>query len=214
MVVMVRTKELLPMIAEMVPLCPFFTSERCIREAAIEFSERSRAWRHVSTHAVIAGEHTMIAPDHTAIHEIEYAQWNGAKLTPIQFSTLELPAEGRPAYITQVSPGAVQLLPFEAGSLEISVFLKPLATSAIGTDAADPLHDPHDVIPDFYVSIHGTTIKHGALSLIFAIPNQVWSDPQRAAYHEEKFRRACDGSFRENLRGQQRAPSRTTARWM
>lgn len=217
---MVRTTALLPMIMSYVATCPDFTAERAIRQAAITFSERSRAWRHVSTHALVGGGHVLIAPPHTAIHEIEYASWNGRKLTPVQFSTVEGPSEGLPAYITQVSPNEVTMLPalgpgpHAENLLEISVFLKPLATSAVGLDADDPLHDLNDVIPDFYVSIHGTTLANGALGLIHAIPDQPWSDPQRAAYYTQAFNTACDNAFTQNLRGQQRARLRTRSRWM
>lgn len=218
MVTMVRTAKLLPMIMSYVPTCPDFTAERAIRQAAITFCEVSRAWRHVSTHTIVGGEHILVAPPHTAIHEIEFATWNDRKLEPVQFTSMSSTRVGQPENITQVSPGSVLLYPAlgadQPDKLEISVFLKPLATSAVGVDLMDPLHDVNDVIPDFLVSIHGTTLARGALGLIHAIPDQPWSNDQRAAKYSAEFKRDCDSSFRQNLRGQQRAPSRTISRWM
>lgn len=217
-VTMVRTTALLPMFMSNVPTCPDFVAERAVRQAAIIFCETSRAWRHVSRHTLVGGAHVLVAPPNTAIHEIEFADWNGQKLTPMQFTNLDSTREGQPEYITQVSPGEVALYPaLTVGlpdQLELSVFLKPLATSAYGMLMDDPLHDINDVIPDFLVSIHGTILARGALGLIFAIPNQPWSDPAAASYYTGLFERDCANSFRENLRGQQRARSRTISRWM
>lgn len=218
-VTMVRTAALLPMVMSYVPTCPDFVAERAIREAAILFCSQSRAWRQVSTHTLEVGiPHVLIAPANTAIHEIEYATWNGNKLTPVQFSSLEGDRDGQPEYITQVSPGEIALYPRlglgQPTQLEVSVFLKPLATSAVGLDLMDPMHDTNDVIPDFLVSIHGTTLARGALGLIHAIPDQPWSNDQKAAYYTALFREDCDNAFRQNLRGQQRARSRTLSRWM
>lgn len=215
---MVRTAVLLPMFMSYVPTCPDFVAERAVRSAAITFCERSRAWRHVSQHALTGGGHVLIAPPNTAIHEIEYATWDGNALTPVQYSHVDITREGQPSYITQVSPNEITLLPALAASqptdLELSVFLKPLATSAVGLDAEDPLHDINDVIPDFLVSIWGATLARGALGLIHAIPDHPWSDGERASYYTQMFQTDCDNAFRANLRGQQRARSRTISRWM
>lgn len=217
-VTMVRTTALLPMFMSNVPTCPDFVAERAVRQAAITFCEVSRAWRHVSTHTLVGGAHVLVAPPNTAIHEIEFAEWDRNKLTPMQYSSIDSAREGHPEYITQVSPGEVAVYPaLPVGlpdQLEISVFLKPLATSAVGLLMDDPLHDINDVIPDFLVSIHGGALARGALGLIFAIPNQPWSDAAAASYYSNQFDTDCSNSFRQNLRGQQRARSRTTSRWM
>lgn len=144
-----------------------------------------------------------------AIHEIEFAEFNGAKLTPVQFTSMNAARSGRPEYITQVSPGIVSLLPFNAGQLSMSVFLKPVADSEYGTDPQNPLFDRFNVIPEHFVTLHGTTLAAGALSRILSIPGEPWSDDKKAMLYRAEFENKLNSAFRWNMRGQQRAPIRT-----
>lgn len=214
-VTMVDTKAFLPLILPNCPECPDFVAEAQARFAAIEFCERSRAWRHLTTVPVIEGEAegVIVAPDTAAIHEIEFAEFDGKPLTPVQFSTFDRLAEGRPRYVTQASPNTVMVSPFAAGSLEISLFLKPLASSQFGTVAGNPLADRFNVVPDFLVSVHGTAIAYGALSRILAIPREAWTDGAEALRYGALFENKLNGAFRANMRGQQRAPIRTKTAW-
>ncbi|UFM64242.1 hypothetical protein LOS78_01845 [Paracoccus sp. MA] len=215
-VTMKRTAAFLPLILPFCPECPDFLAEQHARFAAIEFCERSRAWRHLTTVSLpegSAGVGVMVAPDTAAIHEIEFAEINGKKLTPVQFSTIGAAPEGRPEYITQTAPNEVRVLPFEPGSLEISVFLKPLTGSQYGTDPESPLFDRYNVVPDFLVDMHGATIAAGALAALLSIPDEPWTDKKEAAKYEARFREKLDSAFRWNMRGQQRAPIRNMSRW-
>lgn len=215
-VTMKRTAEFLPLILPFCPECPDFLAEQHARFAAIEFCERSRAWRHLTTVTLAAGSAgagVMVAPDTAAIHEIEFAEIDGWPLTPVQFSTIEDAGEGRPNYITQTAPNEVRVLPFEPGELKISVFLKPLTGSQYGTDPSDPLFDRFNVVPDFLVDMHGHSIAAGALAKLLSIKNEPWSDPKEALRYEARFREKLDSAFRWNMRGQQRAPQRVKPRW-
>lgn len=208
---MVSTSALFPLIAPFAPTCPDFVIAQQARFAAIEFCERTRAWRHVTTVAVESREFTPVVPDTAAIHEIEFAEWgdNQTPLTPVQFSTIKGDLEGRPCYVTQVNPHSVTVSPFEEGTLRISLFLKPLSGSEYGGNVADPLEDRFNVIPDFFVSLHGHALAAGTMARILAIPNEPWSDPQGAAQYWSMFQERMDRSFRHNMRGQQRAKIRT-----
>ncbi len=155
----------------------------------------------------------MVAPDTAAIHEIEFAEINGRKLTPVQFSTIDGTGAGQADYITQTAPGEVRVVPFEPGTLKVSVFLKPLTASQYGTDAARPLFDRYNVVPDFLVDMHGHTIAAGALAKLLSIRNEPWSDAKEALRYEARFREKLDSAFRWNMRGQQRAPQRVKPRW-
>ena len=213
-VTMIRTSAFLPLILPHCPECPDFVAETQARLAAIEFCERSRAWRHLTTVPLVASEGVLVAPEAAAIHEIEYARFNGRKLTPVQFSTISTIAQGVPEYVTQVSPGAVTVSPFiEPGDLEVSLFLKPMASSEFGTLADDPLADRFNVVPDFLVSVHGGAIALGALARILSIPRQPWTVYINALKYEARFNEKLGASFRANMRGQQRAPVRTSSRW-
>lgn len=206
----VGTAAFLPLVLPYCPQCPDFIAEQQVRFAAIEFCERSRAWRHMITVSLTGPEGEMVAPEFAAIHEIEFANFNDQPLTPVQFSTINPNQTGRPRYVTQVSPNALTVSPYdEPGDLEVSVFLKPLANMAFETTPGRPIADRFNVVPKFMLDIHGTAIARGALSKILAIPGEPWSDPRMALKHEADFRENMDAAFRWNMRGQQRAPIRT-----
>ncbi|MCG6112867.1 MAG: hypothetical protein MEQ74_11885 [Paracoccus sp.] len=211
---LVSTAALLPQIAPFAPTCPAFVAEQQIRMAAIELAEVSRSWRHVTTISAVAEDETLVAPPFTAIHEIEFAEFDGQPLTPVQFSTFDHGGQGKPKHISQKSPGGVCLSPFMPGSLRISMFLKPRADNAMGGNPDKPFEDAHNVIPDFFVWLHGSTLAAGALARIFAIPDEPWTDEGRAAFYNNEFIRKRDSTFRANIRGQQRAKLRTPFRDM
>lgn len=211
---LVSTATLLPQIAPFAPTCPAFVAEQQIRMAAIDLAEVSRSWRHVTTISAVAADETLVAPPFTAIHEIEFAEFEGQPLTPIQFSTFVQGGEGRPTHISQISPGGICLSPFMPGTLRVSLFLKPRADNAMGGNPAKPFEDAHNVIPDFFVYLHGSTLTMGALARIYAIPDEPWTDEGRAAFYNAEFIRKRDSTFRANLRGQQRAKLRTRFRDM
>ena len=148
-------------------------------------------------------------PSAAVIHEIEFAEFDGQPLTPMQFSTARGEAQGRPRYITQVAPNTVRVMPFASGKLEMSLFLKPASGVEYGTDPADPLADRFNVIPDFFISLHGNALAAGALARILSIPDSPWTDMQNAARYDMIFRENLNGAFRANMRGQQRAKIRT-----
>ena len=148
-------------------------------------------------------------PAFSAIHEIEYAEFEGRRLDPVQFSSMQSRAEGQPRYITQAWPGVVRVFPEAEGMLELSLFLKPTANSQYGTDPQHPLFDRYNVVPEHYLSLHGNLIAAGALERILSMPRQSWSNMQEAARFAMIYREKADSSFRANMRGQQRAPIRT-----
>lgn len=246
-VILKRTAELLPLVLPYAPECPDFIAEHMIRFAAIEFAERSRAWRHVaevdlddnSITALLNGtmettdygllfaiggqvfraagtlraiEADMEAPTVAVIHEIEFAEFEGSPLTPVQFSAIGPESQGKPRYISQVQPNAITLWPFKSGRLLLSMFLKPSSATLFGTVEGDPLADKFNVIPDFFASQHGQTLAMGALSRILSMPGEPWTNEAKAAQYEMRFQEKLNGSFRTNMRGQQRAPIRTKYR--
>lgn len=246
-VTMKRTADLLPQVLPYAPTCPDFIAEQAIRMAAIEFAERSRAWRHIGaariTHRAfgevlldgmmgdsmfhllfVSGgtEYRAVAdmgigdpisgPTPAVIHEIEFAEFDGVRLTPVQFSTVSDTEEGTPRYITQIAPNVVTVLPFAKGMIRLSLFLKPSAETLYGTDPANPLFDSLNVVPDFFITLHGQTLALGALARILSIPGEPWTDEQKAVFYKAEFEAKLSGAFRQNMRGQQRAPIRTQYR--
>lgn len=104
------------------PYCeeaPLPVVENAVRYAAIQFCERTRAWRYIVSASFEENNEVIIAPDYATIHEIENAWWNDSvELVPTQF-TEALPEDlnatepiGTPRYITQMSPNTVTVLPW------------------------------------------------------------------------------------------------------
>lgn len=184
-----------------------------LRLAAIEFCERTRAWRHVINTTVTAQNKTLVAPEYAAIHEIEEAYFDGAKLTPVQYTEInhgdETDNTGTPCYITQQSPNTVALYPFGTGALKMSVFLKPRGGHEYGNNPDNPLEDAFDEVPEFLFVQHGELIAFGALHRILMTPNKAYSNPDASAYYYQRFEAGVNGLKSTNMRGQQRAPRRT-----
>lgn len=228
MVDTVRVSKFLPYVIPHAPGCPTFTAESAVRLAAIEFCEKARCWRHLDQ-IEIDDENTvaLVAPDYAAIHEIEFASFSNEStprqpLTPTQYSdigeryraSLE-DVDGAPRYITQVNPNSVTLFPFTAGTLEVSLFLKPrMGQSFVASTADDPIQDEYDQVPAFLLTQWGEAIADGALSKLLLQPQTQWYDPNRAQYYMGRFMRACDSKFAQSLRGQHRAPKRTRFRFL
>lgn len=223
----VRLSEFLPYVLPNAPGAPEVVAEKYVRMAAIEFCERTRCWRKI-TNVELTDESTvaLVAPAYAAIHAIEYASFSSetmakTPLTPTQYSDLadrhrsDLESGGAPRYITQVNPNSVTVFPLAAGSLEVSLFLKPrMGQSFEAGTPDDPIVDVYNQAPGFLLTQWGEAIACGALSKILMQPQTRWHDPNRAAAYLQKFERACDSHFSAGVIGQQRAPRRTRFRFL
>lgn len=219
MVTTVRLTEFLPYVLPYAPKCPRPTAEFALRRAAKVFCERTRCWRHITTQTLTTQGSIVVAPSYATIHEFETATLDGAPLTPTQFTDID-PDEltgstkvGKPEYITQIEPGLVSVYPFAQGLLRVSLFLKPRAGNSFGSDPLDPLHDSFNVVPDFMLIQHADSIASGALALILSVPDQPFTNEEKALFYSAAFEKACGASFQSNIRGQQRAKVRTKPRW-
>lgn len=214
-----RLSLFLPYVMPHVDGCPRPVAELALRNAAIDFCEKTRAWRSVMTVALTAQNQSIAFSTYTAIHEIEQATFNGEPLVPTQFTSVEPDAMtgqvslGQPQYITQIAPNMLSIYPFAAGTVRLSVFLKPKSGQFYGTDSADPLHDAFNVVPEFMFSQHADALAAGALARLMMMPKQRFSNPALAEVYDAKFVQACQSKADTNLRGQQRAPKRTTSRY-
>lgn len=209
----------LPMVLPHAPGVPEPVACFNLRLAAVEFCERTRCWRHVHKVTVTGPTRFIVAPSYSAIHEIEFADLDGNPLDPIPFADIaaeaaQHPEPGAARYITQAAPNAVTLYPWRPGLLHVGLILKPSGGFEFGGNAADPLEDAYDFVPDFLLSQHGEAIAHGALARVLAIPGEAWSDAARSAYYLARFNERMDRFFAANMRGQQRAPLRTRPVWM
>lgn len=187
------------------------TAYFAIRQAAIEFCERTRAWRFDDEFNITVDDaEGLLAPSGAVVHDIEGVWFDGTKLkpkTPGQLDTL-VPAwrsgatksESKPKYVTQTAPNTIVLVPFQPGRVKLSIFLKP------AQDA--------DELPDFLADQHREAIAWGALGRILLIPNQSFTNPDMGAAFGQAFQQKLDGKSTLGFTGQQRAPVRTRASFL
>ena len=193
--------EFLARILPRVPGVPRPMVHDAIRQAAIEFCQRTRMWRDEDEFRVSGECEPMVAIGPAAIFEIESARFNGNQLRPVSLAWLDeqVPrwrdmdaSEGR--WITQLSPDTVKVVPGGDGLLTLSLVLQP--------------SDKAVEVPDFLVTHYVREIADGALGELFATPGQ-WANPGLAEFHLSRFQRRLDELFNSNMKGQQGAPVRT-----
>lgn len=209
-------RDLMPMAQPYAGRCPDFLITQAARQAAVEFCERTRCWRHLLDFDATTATTGSLIPLEAVIWEIETASVDGRPLIPTQHSDVMREGDrvGPPEYISQANPWGVVLHPFpEAGQgpcrVSMSVFLKPRSDQIVGLDAANPLIDDLDVVPEWMLQQHAQRLVDGALARVLMMEGETWYSPQRAAVHREAFEQALSRNFAANMRGQQRAPIRT-----
>jgi hypothetical protein len=212
--------DFLHLVVPQCPSCPDPIINHMIRRAAITFCEITKAWRYTGSQVMDTFTETLIAPEHTEIHTIEQAQLGDYELTPVSFFASDPPQitgvfpTGRPTEITQVSPGSVQINPFQTGTLRFSLTLKPMSDRVLGTFPDDPLRDARDTLPAFMLSQHADTLACGALAMILMMSGEPFSDPNKGMLYRQDFLSRCNAAHALSRPGQQRAPRRTKTNWI
>lgn len=216
----ISLRQFLPLVLPVAPECPEPVATFNLRLSAIEFCERTRCWRHVTTQTLTQNDSVVVAPDYATIHLFEQARMGGLELTPIAYTDLtqsELTAEGAPRHVTQVGDNRVSVIPYQDGDLTLSLFLKPRFgqdfTNSGDTPVPGLMQDYFDQVPDFLLHQHGETIAEGALARIFDQPAASYHNPARAQGHRARFNERAVHNFSQHLRGQQRSPVRTKTAW-
>lgn len=196
--------DLLPLILPRAPGCPEPIALDAIRQAAIEFCERTKLWR--DTDQFYADEFgDIMAPAQSVIHHIEEARFDGHRLEPIAVQELnarypdydwKTQTGDQPKFVTQLHPDTVKIVPAWTGYLELTLLLKP------SNDAQE--------IPNFIIDQYARTIADGALAEILMIPGAPYTNPQGGAMYSQRFQQRLDALQAMSIKGQQRAPIRTT----
>lgn len=180
-----------------------------LRQAARDFCTRTKLWRHeVELDVEDSDPITITVPDESALVDIELARFEGEPLTARTLKWLDDNCrgwrdgelEGTPNYFTQIDVGTVIVVPWLEGTLKLNVWLKP-------TEDAEEL-------PDFLLEHHRTTLCHGALAHILAMPNQSFTSVDTAALFASSFEARLNKLAEKSSTGQQRAVVRTRASFM
>jgi hypothetical protein len=202
-------------LSHVLPLAPSVPEPlaiQALRNATIEFCERTRSWRRLEEIEVTGDEYEIVpVPAQTSLFEIEEAwfkltgaeRW-GKPLKRVAFKEIEpndLPQEGDtagtspPEYITQISSDKLIIVPLATGTLRISMFLTPSQTA--------------EDCDDFLFENYARAIADGALASLLLTPGQPYANPNLGVVKEATFKALCDAKFNQNMRGQQRARTRT-----
>lgn len=197
---------MLPSVLTKAPTCPEPTAIASIRQAAIEFCVATRAWRAYDEFEATKDNCSFVcAPTNGEVYEFESVLFNGKQLEHISISELEkiMPRwrerENSPHYYTQEAFDTITIVPKDDGHVKIHMFARP-------SEEAEQL-------PDFLLDKYRHILADGALSHILMIPGQPFFSAEMASYYAVKFQRALDRHFNLNVRGQQRAPTRTTPQY-
>lgn len=209
MTAMVDIDVFLPQIMPIVPGCAEPTAINAVRQAAMRFCEATRAWRSEDEFEVTPDTCSFVCvPDQAELFEIEAVTFNGMPLDPAATSYLDRidptwrqnkEFNGSPKFYTQLAMDTIRIVPRAAGLVVVHAFLKP------SEDA--------DQVPEFLANKFRRIIASGALSDLLLLPGQPFFQPDLASVHSTRFQSALDRNFNLNVRGQQRAPTRTRAQF-
>lgn len=213
----INVSQFLPLVQPYAPQASYPAMMQALREACVEFCEKTRCWRHMVRINISRQDQPTVAPGYAAIHEFELVTFDGdEELIPIEYADVDLAEfaeSGVPRYITQTGPNRISILPFSDGVLDISMFLKPMNGTLYEMSTENVPENVYDTVPEFLLTLHAEVIAHGALSRLLMIPGQPFTDARAAAHYKQEFDRRTERSFNHNVRGQHRARPRTRASW-
>lgn len=200
----------MPLIMPHAKGAPLPTAYNALRNAAIEFCERTRLWRWTDEFDVTDLQCEQIdTPTDSVVHEIESVRFNGAKLDPAgaewldhEYRNTEWEARyrnGNPQFYTQRELGSIMIAPYATGRVRWDLYLKP--------------HPEARSLPAFMSRDYRQLIAEGALGYLLMTPEQPFSNPDLATFYQLKFNNNMDKLFDKKSKGQQRARIRTKANW-
>lgn len=215
-------------VATQAPTAPDFLIATQLRQSAVSFLKRTRAWRQelvvpitdpddaIPTEIlpgdvipIIFGEYyAEPAVASAVVHEIEAAWWNDRHcrlhVRPFaDYSPNERLQDGPPNTIYYMGGNNVLLAPRSAGTLYLSVFLRP--SEDLGLVSTHFI--PHHLAERF-----GQEIVYGALASLLAMPEKPWSQPDLAMLYAQRDEREKDRNFDAHTKGITRTPTRARTR--
>ncbi|MCK5600834.1 hypothetical protein KAR91_03135 [Candidatus Pacearchaeota archaeon] len=156
-----------------------------LREAAIEYFERSQAWRYIQVQVpVVALTKTYAyippSPTETEVHVITYAEFNDLEIgTEVsEFSSRYYDWRNnidQPRYVIGgLGDCTLVPIPIANGTLDLIVAIKPTIAST-------------GIFNDKIFNENRLGIMHGAIWKLMLIPKVSYSNPEMALYHSGEF---------------------------
>jgi hypothetical protein len=203
-----RYESFLPEVLPYVPDCPEIVAVNAIRNACIDFCDKSLYWLY--THDPVTtldnvSTYELELPDYTTSVAILDAWYNNMPLIPQGEDELRriLPLNwptlyGTPKYLTQQNPGEVILVPYPLIGLSQGLNM---------TIALKPTRDSVDIDDSIYEN-WAEGIGYGARARIHALPHQSFSDPVASVKYEAMFNTAIGKATVARNRGLARTVQR------
>jgi len=201
-----------PLVLSEVPMCPKPMVTKAIRDAAIEFCERTAIWKDTQEYPVgLDAEYEFEGDSESIVHRIDSAKIvNGPDLeieSPERVDELypswrDGTLAGQPAVLTQLAPRTFHLVPAPSSDmiLTLGVALKP----AKGSQYTDSwLHEEYE-----------EAIAAGALARLLSMPRKSWTSTSDAATFAAVFNDRIAGGNLRAAKAFGRAPLRVRAQFM
>lgn len=172
-----------PLVAPEVMGCPSVVIESAVLRAAIEFCEKSTAWREPLDPITLqdgVAEYALPIPADArlvVIRERE-ARLNGQILNPVTNpALLSTTATGVPSHYAQRGHDSVILYPIPSSADGMTLTLFAVLAPKLSATT----------LPDILADRYYEAISEGAKGILKRMPNQPWSDAARAADHYRLF---------------------------
>lgn len=194
--------DFLPQISPKAPGCPAPAAYIALVQAAREFCERTRTWRHSAEMVINDLDDIFFEPPEGAtVMEFESVLFEGMKLEAKTTDWMDRcmrgwrkGLEGYPRFFTQLNEGTLRIAPIENGILTVNCFLKP------NMDA--------DQLPDYLLDQYGEVIAWGALGRLLSTPDQPFTDFNTGAAYLAAFDNKLSSLAYRGTTGQQRVRPR------
>lgn len=197
--------EFLPEVLPYVHDCPTPVALNAIRNACIEFCEKSQWLVHEHDpipYTANTGNYEFDPPTDTSVVRVFNAWSSDAPLTPKSQDELTAmygfawrEVTGSPIFYTQISPEEIVLVPkpqtVVSQALKMIVVIKPLRSSSA-------------VDPNLYET-HAESIAFGARARLYDTPGQPYSDPAQAVKFRGWFESAIGAAKIDRNKGLTRA---------
>lgn len=195
-----------------VPGCPVALAAFAIKRAAIEYCDRSRAWRKpLANIDSVATQGEYVLPDVATgemVAKLLEARWLGQKIyskRPDEIAALFNPVDwraalGTPLYFTQETPNTVRLVAAPNVSTPAAI---------TGLWAAVKPKDDATGIDDAFANENYQAIADGALRNLFRSPKKPFTNPGLEAMHGAIFDSEIGNAAYRAFRGNVSSSSRT-----
>jgi len=172
---------------------PLIVLERLVRESCRQFCRKSLAWRIDFAGIISAGvnAYSFTQPVDSLVHSIIYAKLKKSN-TNLEYlrdagkayvsPDYEASSGHTPQFVTLVDNDMFQLMP------------TPTLDDIIDIKVALTLPRTATVVDDALVEEFEDVLLDGALSRLFEMPNETWSNMSMAQYHLSKFLAGTEGA--------------------